>query len=124
VSALQGISSTGANKRQSALLRANDTLVRAYSYFGGSSPDFGPLGPLDPALITKSSAKPTKSMLRVETHEQKKDPDWLIVWKRFVDEYKLEIFWITIYTAILILIFVDKAYSETYFIFDQFLVNF
>jgi hypothetical protein len=113
VSAVQGLAASGANKRQSALLRANETLVRAYSYFGGSSPDFGPHGPLDPALTTKTTTKPAPSLLRVETQERKKDPDWLIVWKRFVDEYKLEIFWISIYTAIITFIFIDKAYSES-----------
>ncbi len=113
MSAIQGLATSGANKRQSALLRANETVVRAYSYFGGSSPDFGPLGPIDPTLKTKTTAKPTPSLLRVETQERKKDPDWLIVWKRFVDEYKLEIFWISIYTAIMTFILIDKAYSES-----------
>jgi len=113
VSAIQGLATSGANKRKSALLRANETVVRAYSYFGGSSPDFGPHGPLDPSLKTKTTAKPTPSLLRVETQERKKDPDWLIVWKRFVDEYKLEIFWISIYTAIMTFILIDKAYSES-----------
>ncbi len=113
MSAIQGLATSGANKRQSALLRANETVVRAYSYFGGSSPDFGPHGSLDPSLKTKTTAKPTPSLLRIETQERKKDPDWLIVWKRFVDEYKLEIFWISIYTAIMTFILIDKAYSES-----------
>ncbi|CAG2174102.1 unnamed protein product, partial [Oppiella nova] len=111
VSGAQEIATSAANKnkRQSAFLRANDTLIRAYSYFGGTDPNAK-----DPKLTTKKSAPKSPSLLRVETHEAKTGPEWLTVWKRVVDEYKLQIFWITIYTALIIYIFIDKAYTYTY----------
>lgn len=89
------------NKRESALFRANDTIIRAYSYFGGKSgPDFSNL------------PKQAPTFLKIETHEHSKEPDWLISWIRFVDAAKKEIFCIVLYTAIVIFIFVDKAYCK------------
>ena len=86
------------NKRQSALFRANDTIIRAYSYFGGKSgPDF---------------TKQPPTFLKIETQEQSKEPDWLIQWVRFADARKLEIFFIVLYTLVVLFIFVDKAYCE------------
>ena len=84
--------------RQSALFRANDTIIRAYSYFGGKSgPDF---------------TKQAPTFLKIETHEQSKEPDWLISWIRFVDARKSEIFFIVLYTLVVLFIFFDKAYCE------------
>jgi len=86
------------NKRQSALYRANDTIIRAYSYFGSKSgPDF---------------SKQVPTFLKIETQEHSKEPDWLISWIRFVDASKKEIFFIVLYTLILLFIFVDKAYCK------------
>ncbi|CAG2111400.1 unnamed protein product, partial [Medioppia subpectinata] len=110
VSGIQEIASPGGNKRQSAYLKANQTLIRAYSYFGGTT-----AMPNDPTQQTiKPIAKTSPSLLRVETHEAKRGPEWLTVWKRSVDEHKLEIFWITIYTAIITYIFIEKAHTYTY----------
>ena len=89
------------NKRESALYRANDTIIRAYSYFGGKSgPDF---------------SKQAPTFLKIETHENSKEPDWLISWIRFVDAKKKEIFCIVLYTLAVILIFLDKAYCKHLF---------
>ena len=116
MSAIQDIATSTTGRRQSALLRANDTLIRAYSYFGGTSPK-----PNDPQLMTKQYSKATApSLLRVETQEDPKSgPEWVTVWQRVIDRNKLEIFWITIYTAILVYLFIDKAYSLYQFIYKQ-----
>ncbi|XP_054156010.1 dual oxidase-like isoform X2 [Oppia nitens] len=123
----------GGRQRQSALLRANDTLIRAYSYFGDVT-DRQKKQTL-PTITTTSTTTGTTdqkkqlpqqqqqqhrqqmpiSLLRVETQESRRSgPEWLTVWKRCIDEYKLEIFWITIYTAIIVYIFIDKSYTYTY----------
>lgn len=89
------------DKRQSALFRANDTIIRAYSYFGDKSKhDFSNL------------AKQAPTFLKIETHEQAKEPDWLISWVRFVDARKQEIFFIVLYTLWILFIFIDKAYCK------------
>lgn len=93
------------DKRQSALFRANDTIIRAYSYFGGKS------GP-NSNLAFSNLAKQAPTFLKIEIQEQSKDPDWLISWIRFVDARKQEIFFITLYTLFVIFIFIDKAYCE------------
>lgn len=107
MSAAQEIKKSSAGKRQSAFLRANDTLVRAYSYFGGI-PD-----KLKATTQTKATTeRKGPSLLRIETRQEEyKGPEWLVAWKRFTDEHKLEIFWIIIYTAIITFIFIEKAYS-------------
>lgn len=105
MSAAQEITSSATNRRQSAFLRANDTLIRAYSYFGESDP----IQRADPKLNSKT--KTSQSLLKIETKEETSGPEWLTVWKRTVDENKLEIFWITIYTIIIAYIFAEKAYS-------------
>lgn len=99
--------SSAASKRQSALVRANDTVVRAYSYFGGIADKTK-----KKTQTMASTERQTPSLLRIETRQEERGgPEWLVAWKRFTEEYKLEIFWIILYTAILIFIFVEKAYS-------------
>ena len=99
-------------RRQSAILRANETVIRAYSYFGGTPDKQTPQ--------QKGKTSTVTSLLRVETQsEEKRGPEWLRRWSRFVDEYKLEIFWITIYTTLIAYIFIEKAYSLSSFYSSQ-----
>lgn len=85
------------------MFRANDTIIRAYSYFGDKSggPDFSSL------------TKQAPTFLKIQTKEKANEPDWLLSWIRFIDARKKEIFFITLYTLIVLLIFVDKAYCKT-----------
>ncbi|XP_046910014.2 dual oxidase 2 [Dermatophagoides farinae] len=86
------------NKRQSKIIRANDTIVR--SYFGGhanNGPDF-----------TRINRVPT--FLKIETQENSREPDWIVSWIRFFDAKKKEIFCLIFYNLIAMIIFLDKAY--------------
>lgn len=86
------------DKRQTALLRANDTIVRAYSYFDATPKvDF---------------TKP-KSYLKIETEELQPEQGRLISWIRFVDAKKSEIFFVVLYTLIMLYIFLDKVYCKS-----------
>ncbi|KAI2797837.1 hypothetical protein BLOT_015257 [Blomia tropicalis] len=104
LSNIANLQTSGNNKRSSALFRANDTIIRAYSYFGDKSggPDFSSL------------TKQAPTFLKIQTKEKANEPDWLLSWIRFIDARKKEIFFITLYTLIVLLIFVDKAYYYTY----------
>lgn len=91
-------------KRKSAIFRANDTIVRAYSYFGGERRN---------NLANLAS----QSLLKIETEEQSSEPGPLHSWIRFIDAKKGEIFFTTLYTLVMVYIYFDMAYCEFNFQF-------
>lgn len=94
-----GFKAAPAASRKSIATRAEETVLRAYSIVGESS-------------VSKSQHP---SQLRVETKPMvyEKDPTKQRVNQviRFIENYKLHVFWIVLYTLILFGIFIQKAYS-------------
>ncbi|RWS13819.1 dual oxidase 2-like isoform X1 [Dinothrombium tinctorium] len=99
VSNFQGVQQTAQQRRRSALVRANDTVVRAYSYFGGDGP------------ASESKCEPK---IKIRTEKTTKEPSLWTRIVRFVDERKSHIFWMFLYNFILVYIFVDKAFYYTF----------
>lgn len=87
------------NARQSAVIRAQETVVRAYSI-----------------VIGEKGQKPSraKSMIKVETKPTvyPQDLTQQKVYKgiRFFENYKLHIFWAILYTLVICGIFIERAY--------------
>ncbi|XP_064475298.1 dual oxidase 2-like [Ornithodoros turicata] len=82
--------------RNSVVYKAQNTLVRAYSYFG------------DHKGHQKSSYLHVE-LLRA-TYDQSTFEKYMTVLRRVVENNRLHIFWLTIYTLVLMGIFAERAY--------------
>ncbi|XP_023217441.1 dual oxidase 2-like [Centruroides sculpturatus] len=87
--------------RQSAVFRAHETIYRAYSYFGGNEPGRlpQPKTPNQVRVETKQEAYQTTALRQT-----------LIKTIRFVENYRLHIFWSVLYTLVVFGIFAERAY--------------
>lgn len=101
--------------RNSVVYRAQNTLVRAYSYFGGKSD--APTAAA--ALAAEATGKSTRSRLNVQplamprkaNYEQESAfSRYVVAAGKFGENHRLEIFWLTLYTLVLFAIFSERAY--------------
>ncbi|GIY66004.1 hypothetical protein CEXT_213071 [Caerostris extrusa] len=90
---------TAQMSRKSMAFRAEETVLRAYSVVGAEN---------------LTTPKKPETYLRVETKPNlyEKDPTKQKVNKiiRFIENYRPHIFWTTLYTLVILGIFIDKAY--------------
>ncbi|KAH6937564.1 hypothetical protein HPB50_001717 [Hyalomma asiaticum] len=100
--------------RNSVVYRAQNTLVRAYSYFGGKSD--APTAAA--ALAAEATGQQTRSRLNVQplalprkaNYEQESALSrYMVAMGKFVENHRLEIFWLTLYTLVLLAIFCERA---------------
>lgn len=77
-------------------------------------------------IDTDTSVSPTKpeTCLRIETKPSQYEPDrnkqrvnQLI---RFIENYQLHIFWVSLYTLVLFGIFIEKAYCKLLFLYNTY----
>ncbi|KAK8769919.1 hypothetical protein V5799_013614 [Amblyomma americanum] len=101
--------------RNSVVYRAQNTLVRAYSYFGGHSD----AATTAASLAAEATGQQTRSRLNVQplalprkaNYEQESALSlYLVAMGKFVENHRLEIFWLTLYTLVLLAIFSERAY--------------
>ncbi|KAL1420959.1 hypothetical protein MTO96_004326 [Rhipicephalus appendiculatus] len=108
--------------RNSVVYRAQNTLVRAYSYFGGKSD-----APTAAAtLAAEATGQQTRSRLNVQPlalprkanyEKESALSRYQVALAKFVENNRLEMFWLTLYTLVLFAIFCERAYCEYRFVF-------
>lgn len=98
--------------RNSVVYRAQNTLVRAYSYFGGrpgEAPPAASLGKMPGQKRSHLNVEPLP-VSRRPTYDETPLHKYLVSVLKFVEYNRLEIFWVTMYTLVLIAIFAERAY--------------
>ncbi|CAN8011196.1 unnamed protein product, partial [Ixodes pacificus] len=103
--------------RNSVVYRAQNTLVRAYSYFGGKS-DAQTAAAALAAEATGHQGQQASSRVRAEplavqrkvNYDQDTASRYLVALEKFVENHRLDIFWLVLYTLVLLAIFCERAY--------------
>ncbi|XP_070541735.1 dual oxidase 2-like isoform X2 [Ptychodera flava] len=86
-------------KRENAPTRARKTLIRAYSHPDGEAEDAKPKRGKSVRVETKKTTYTDSPLLKKFN-----------AFKRYVENYKMHIFWLTLYMLVLLAIFVERAY--------------
>ncbi|KAH9369450.1 hypothetical protein HPB48_014370 [Haemaphysalis longicornis] len=102
--------------RNSVVYRAQNTLVRAYSYFGGKSDAQTASATL--ASEAAAAGQPPRSKLNVQplplprkaNYDQDSASGYFVAFAKFAENHRLEVFWLTLYTLVLLAIFSERAY--------------
>lgn len=115
VSSIKGAPPQSLN-RNSVVYRAQNTLVRAYSYFGGKSD----AQTATAALASEAAAigQPPRSKLNVQplalprkaNYDRDSASRYFVAFAKFAQNHRLEMFWLTLYTLVLLAIFSERAY--------------
>ncbi|KAG8180699.1 hypothetical protein JTE90_005796 [Oedothorax gibbosus] len=95
----EGFKAAAPASRKSMAFRAEETILRAYSTIGTEHL----ATPKKPATCLRIETKPTQ----YERDPTKQKVNHLI---RFIENYQLHIFWVSLYTLVIFGIFIEKAY--------------